>query len=168
MLNWVFERLLQPCTYSTCLPVGDFCIYDSSCSAGTDQVCFCVCVCVCVCVFRWSQCWWSLLHGSRPSVNLTMLFWPPSVCSVETRCPDISSGSKTQQQAHCVKDLRARLCEAKRFVFWCVSCRLLLSKPKAASNMLSENSLLKDLNFDERFLGEEMVIEGKEQFTKCR
>ncbi|CDR00193.1 unnamed protein product, partial [Oncorhynchus mykiss] len=39
--------------------------------------------------------------------------------------------------------------------------RLLLSKPDAGRKILSENSLLKGLNFNERFLGEEQVLEGK-------
>ncbi|KAK6291172.1 hypothetical protein J4Q44_G00384270 [Coregonus suidteri] len=37
--------------------------------------------------------------------------------------------------------------------------RLLLSKPEAGRKILSENSLLKGLNFNERFLGEEQVLE---------
>uniref|UniRef100_UPI001EAEBD00 centrosomal protein of 192 kDa-like n=1 Tax=Oncorhynchus gorbuscha TaxID=8017 RepID=UPI001EAEBD00 len=38
--------------------------------------------------------------------------------------------------------------------------RLLLSKPDAGRKILSENSLLKGLNFNERFLGEEQVLEA--------
>ncbi|KAK6325938.1 hypothetical protein J4Q44_G00015820 [Coregonus suidteri] len=38
--------------------------------------------------------------------------------------------------------------------------RLLLSKPEAGRKILSENSLLKGLNFNERFLGEEQVLEA--------
>ncbi|KAM9404009.1 centrosomal protein of 192 kDa isoform 3-T4 [Salvelinus alpinus] len=38
--------------------------------------------------------------------------------------------------------------------------RLLLSKPEAGRKILSENSLLKGLNFNERFPGEEQVLEA--------
>ncbi|XP_029603698.1 centrosomal protein of 192 kDa isoform X4 [Salmo trutta] len=38
--------------------------------------------------------------------------------------------------------------------------RLLLSNPEAGRKILSENSLLKGLNFNERFLGEEQVLEA--------
>ncbi|XP_064883127.1 centrosomal protein of 192 kDa-like [Oncorhynchus nerka] len=38
--------------------------------------------------------------------------------------------------------------------------RLLLSKPEAGRKILSENSLLKGLNFNQRFLGEEQVLEA--------
>lgn len=42
--------------------------------------------------------------------------------------------------------------------------RLLQSKPEAARKALSENSLLKNIDFNEKFLGEEHVKEG-ETFT---
>lgn len=37
---------------------------------------------------------------------------------------------------------------------------LLLSKPEAAHKALSENSLLKNIEFNEKFLGEENITEG--------
>lgn len=39
--------------------------------------------------------------------------------------------------------------------------RLLQIKPEAGNKVLSENSLLKTIPFDEMFLGEEQVQEGK-------
>lgn len=39
--------------------------------------------------------------------------------------------------------------------------RLLQIKPEAGNKVLSENSLLKNIPFDEMFLGEEHVQEGK-------
>lgn len=39
--------------------------------------------------------------------------------------------------------------------------RLLQSKPQAAQKALSENSLLKNIEFNEKFLGEESVTEGE-------
>lgn len=39
--------------------------------------------------------------------------------------------------------------------------RLLQIKPEAGNKVLSENSLLKSIPFDEMFLGEEHVQEGK-------
>lgn len=41
------------------------------------------------------------------------------------------------------------------------SFRLLQSKPEAARKALSENSLLKNIDFNEKFLGEENVTESK-------
>lgn len=38
---------------------------------------------------------------------------------------------------------------------------LLLSKPEAAQKALSENSLLKNIEFNEKFLGEENITEGR-------
>ncbi len=48
------------------------------------------------------------------------------------------------------------------FVF-CVF-RLLQNKPEAARKALSENSLLKNINFNEKFLGEETITESKMSF----
>ena len=45
------------------------------------------------------------------------------------------------------------------FVFY--SFRLLKSKPEASRRALSENSLLKNINFNEKFLGEEAITERK-------
>lgn len=42
-----------------------------------------------------------------------------------------------------------------------VSPSLLLSKPEAAHKALSENSLLKNIEFNEKFLGEENITEGR-------
>lgn len=42
-----------------------------------------------------------------------------------------------------------------------MSLRLLLIKPDVGKKVLSENSLLKSISFDEPFLGEELVQEGK-------
>lgn len=39
--------------------------------------------------------------------------------------------------------------------------RLLQSKPEAVRKALSENSLLKNINFNEKFLGEDNVTESK-------
>lgn len=39
--------------------------------------------------------------------------------------------------------------------------RLLRSRPDAGRKLLSDSGLLKDLSFDEPFLGEEQVLEGK-------
>uniref|UniRef100_A0A667ZNW0 Centrosomal protein 192 n=1 Tax=Myripristis murdjan TaxID=586833 RepID=A0A667ZNW0_9TELE len=44
-------------------------------------------------------------------------------------------------------------------VFVCWSLRLLQSKPEAGRKVLSENSLLKNIDFNEKFLGEEQVTE---------
>lgn len=44
------------------------------------------------------------------------------------------------------------------FVF--CSFRLLQSKPEAARKALSENSLLKNIDFNEKFLGEETITES--------
>lgn len=41
------------------------------------------------------------------------------------------------------------------------SVRLLQSKPEVARKALSDNSLLKNIDFSEKFLGEEYVAEGK-------
>lgn len=41
------------------------------------------------------------------------------------------------------------------------SVRLLQSKPEVARKALSDNSLLKNIDFNEKFLGEEYVAEGK-------
>lgn len=45
-----------------------------------------------------------------------------------------------------------------------ISLRLLRIKPDVGKKVLSENSLLKSISFDEPFLGEELVQEGK---TSC-
>lgn len=42
-----------------------------------------------------------------------------------------------------------------------MSFRLLRIKPDVSKKVLSENSLLKGISFDEPFLGEELVQEGK-------
>lgn len=41
---------------------------------------------------------------------------------------------------------------------------LLLSKPEAAHKVLSDNSLLKNIEFNEKFLGEENITEGRSIF----
>lgn len=41
---------------------------------------------------------------------------------------------------------------------------LLLSKPEAAHKALSDNSLLKNIEFNEKFLGEENITEGRSIF----
>lgn len=46
-------------------------------------------------------------------------------------------------------------------VFVFCSLRLLQSKPQAARKALSENSLLKNIDFNEKFLGEESITESK-------
>lgn len=48
------------------------------------------------------------------------------------------------------------------FPLWCVCAffRLLLSKPEAARKALSDNSLLKNIEFNEKFLGEENITES--------
>lgn len=46
-------------------------------------------------------------------------------------------------------------------VFVFCSFRLLQSKPEVARKALSENSLLKNMDFNEKFLGEENVTESK-------
>lgn len=43
---------------------------------------------------------------------------------------------------------------------------LLLSKPEAAHKALSDNSLLKNIEFNEKFLGEENITEGRSIFFK--
>lgn len=50
-----------------------------------------------------------------------------------------------------------------RFLFSPVVCfsSLLLSKPEAAHKALSDNSLLKNIEFNEKFLGEENITEGR-------
>ncbi len=47
------------------------------------------------------------------------------------------------------------------FFFLLSISRLLQIKPEAGNKVLSENSLLKNIPFDEMFLGEEQVQEGK-------
>lgn len=46
-------------------------------------------------------------------------------------------------------------------LFVCFSFRLLQSKPEAARKALSENSLLKNIEFNETFLGEENITESR-------
>ncbi|XP_067093402.1 centrosomal protein of 192 kDa isoform X1 [Osmerus mordax] len=102
----------------------------------------------------------------RTAAELTLISLSPSQFILKERTQEVITvlmKSTPREQAQCQSDnaLLATIClfcgdEVSRHQFR----KLLLSKPKAASNMLSENSLLKDLNFDERFLGEEMVMEA--------
>lgn len=48
-----------------------------------------------------------------------------------------------------------------RSLYFHLFSRLLQIKPEAGRKVLSENSLLKNIPFDELFLGEEQVQEGK-------
>lgn len=50
-------------------------------------------------------------------------------------------------------------CACSMFVF--PSVRLLQSKPEAPWKALSENSLLKNIDFNEKFLGEETITESE-------
>lgn len=53
-------------------------------------------------------------------------------------------------------------------LFWCplnvfvlFPFRLLQKKPEAAQKALSDNSLLKNIEFNEKFLGEEHIVESE-------
>lgn len=51
-------------------------------------------------------------------------------------------------------------------VFVCSLFRLLQNKPEAARKALSDNSLLKNIDFNEKFLGEEQITDGKRILKK--